>query len=141
MRFWDIKKQLKECGPIKKGILLMGLASLTVFIYHATTDTPTDLQKTAGSAYIQFDLDTASGAFDLVVMAPLREEIKYRGPVWIIVLLTALLAWRFYQKERLIKVTGQVIAYLLLVYLTFVWASMHIFYPLTVFSYGLVYGY
>ncbi len=139
MFFQKLKSQFRELHPALKGILLMGLASLTVLFYLFSGHGIRSFSQEARFTYYLHGLDSPEGVTGMVIVAPFIEEIKYRGPVWLIMLLTSALAARF-SKKQLIETAGFILATATLVGLTLFWALGHRF-PITVFCYGLVWGY
>lgn len=139
MKFSKIWKDFSELHPALKGVLLMGLASLTIFIHFFLGREVQNLRQETRAAYYLHGLDSPEGVAGMVVLAPLIEELKYRGPVWLIVLLTAALAAKS-PKKKLVEAAGLIAAVAALVGLALFWAPGHRF-PLTVFCYGMVWGY
>lgn len=134
----EFRERLRKLHPIPKGILFTALTSLIFFIEIWLVRNLAGWSEEATEAYKLHDLDKIAGFFRLIIVAPLEEEIKYRGPVWILAMVI------HYALKGYTNIWLKVLAYLpcivLLFGLNYVWAFNHDRYPYTIFAFGIVWG-
>lgn len=130
-------RPFREYHPAVKALVFMLPVSLTVFIHQFFIEEPPDI-KYLLKAYYLHGASNLKDAFHFVVEAPVVEELVYRGPAWIILLITLFLNKKFPNKA--LKITGYALTIAVLTISTLFWASLHGHYPITVFGYGLVWG-
>jgi len=88
--------------------------------------------------YFLSELKNGRGIFNFMVFAPVTEELVFRGPAFLVLLITLFVAAEFPDKKRLM-VAGGVLYWLVLLGFNYFWAADHQ-YPITVFAYGLLVG-
>lgn len=139
MELKELRERLRKLHPVIQGAICTALAGLTFFVEQWLVDNAADFKKEALSGFHRYEMDTFAGITDLVLRAPLEEEVLYRGPVWLIALLAALIfhkrAW-----NSAPRVAAYVICALVLLPLNYLWAFSHCYYPYTIFVFGLVWG-
>src|SRR3990167_7261849 len=126
--------------PSFKAAVYMGIASLTVFIHLLLNREPLNITSSAKEAYQVYGLDSTASIVALALDDRIREEILYRRPVWIIVVITARL-YRLFPDYKAIKWLGYGLSAVVLVVLASRWAPGRRFFPVPIFCYGLVWGY
>jgi membrane protease YdiL (CAAX protease family) len=131
-------RPFREYHPAMKAMVFMLPITLTVLLHDLVMDQPPDL-KTTLSSYYHDQLSSFSGVLDFVIIAPLKEELLYRGPAWILLLFVLLISKKFAKKKDFL-VIGYIPVVVLLVLFTAYWAFKGHAYPITVFGYGLVWG-
>lgn len=132
-----LHRPFREYHPAIKALVFMLPISLTVFVHQFFIEEPPDIRYLLKD-YYKNGASNWEGIFQFVVKAPLVEELMFRGPAWLTLLLTLFLSKKFPHKA--VKITGYALTALVLVLPTLYWASRHGHYPITVFGYGLVWG-
>lgn len=95
MTLTEFRERLKTLHPAFKGIIFTACASFVFFIEQWLVGHSVSFKKDAIEGYKLFEMGTLSGVLELILWAPLREELTYRGPVWI----TAIIAGWFIKKR------------------------------------------
>ena len=111
--------------------------TLTVFLHDLVMAQPPNVRKILRS-YYEVELSKPAEVFNFVVATPIKEEVLYRGAAWILLLATLLLN-RYFPHKKIIRGCGYAAAWAALLYCTIGWAAGH-HYPLTVFGYGVLWG-
>lgn len=110
--------------------------TLTIFLYKFLTP-----QSVEDSALLReyFLNELKNGhIFNLIVFAPIIEELTYRGPAYLVLLITIFTVAKFPDKKHL-KITGDILYWLALLGFNYFWAAGHQ-YMITIFAYGLLMG-
>ncbi len=139
MTLQESRERLRRLHPIVKGIIFTLLAGITFFIEIWLVRNMRDFHREAIRAYAAYDLDRIGGVVNLVIQAPFQEELIYRGPVWLLAVLTGW-AIRKHPGKKSVEYAAHALCALLLLPLNYVWAFSHCRYSYTIFAFGLVWG-
>ncbi len=112
--------------------------SLTVFVHNWVMREPPDTKEVLRNYYEQ-EFRTRGNILDFVLTTPIQEEILYRGPAFLLLMIFLWLSRRSEKYGNVFRKTGYALSFALLIALTANWASYHD-YPITVFGYGMVWG-
>lgn len=137
-----IKTQWRGLHPVWKGVLLMGaLSPLTLIAQFMSQDVPAAEYIQDVVRYYDNALSDSWYIAELILLAPLREELAYRFPAWV-ALLALLLTAKIITHAKVSKIvwiTGLVAIWIFIMVGAYRWALPHDF-PLTVFAYGIIWS-
>lgn len=140
-------RPFREFHPIVKACVLMLPASLTVLLHQWLMPIAPDTKEIL-SYYYHRELRSWHNIFNFTVIIPFKEELVYRWPALALLLgllfpikwkRKALVAYYGKRKTRLLARAAYCVAATAMIAMTAYWASFHD-YPITVFFYGLVWG-
>ncbi|MDP1718807.1 MAG: CPBP family glutamic-type intramembrane protease [bacterium] len=133
MKLW---RPFKEFSPVMKAAALMIPASLTIILSYWLMPVSPDARELLAH-YYQTKLQSWKNVIDFTVFTPFQEEAIYRWPS--LLLLIVLLRRVELRPTKLRIGIAYCIASGIMIAMTAYWASFHD-YPLTVFCYGMVWG-
>ena len=132
-----IWQRFRSYHPVIQAFLLMAPVALTTGISRLIMTRPKD--KIVLNSYLIEEIEKPASVINFVVWEPVMEELIYRGPIWILMLLIVLIAKHF-SNSKVYKYSTWSLLILALIISSVLWAIPHI-YPLTFFLYGCVLGY
>jgi len=130
-------ERIRKTPPLVQGLYLLLPVALTVLVHN------TFLQQEQQDTQILNEFyREAFGSLKLVltftILDPIKEEVIYRGPAWVL-LLAFVFLWKKFPDKHYLKIVGYTLVTATLLVALYFWVRPHQ-YPLTLFGYGLVLG-
>lgn len=138
MRCFFFSQPFRAYHPAIKALVLMLPISLTVFLHNFVVKPPSDLHQLLFEYYHDV-IPNFTNVLEFVWISPAQEEATFRLPALLLFLLTLTIAKK-YPDKKFLKFIGYTLTVLVLTIMTWWWASKHHHYFITVFGYGLVWG-
>ncbi len=139
MARFKLWRPFKEWSPVMKAAAYMFPASLTVLLHQWLMPLPPDTREVL-ARYYQNELQSWTNIVQFIVFTPFTEEATYRWPsLLLLYILTQEIVKRDPVNRRGWLMTAYALSISMMIAMTAYWASFHD-YPITVFLYGLVWG-
>lgn len=141
-----LKSFYKKRHPALIAIYLTAIITPLTFLPDLFSETPVngfgnsrEEMKEVLRSYFTDNLETFRGVYNFVILMPIKEELSFRGPAFLL-LLVVLFYKEFLKIPAPLVLMGYAVIWFLLIALADKWANLHNHHTLTIFCCGLLWG-